>query len=170
MLIETTIFRRPVSAGAKGTYDLRIWDNRSKLPVGYAALLSWVVGIPCVTAGMAQTWWIGWVAKRIEGGKGDIGFILGFCACFIVYLPARYVVLSFCIKRDSALTAFDVGFLLTGGPSDATPADKLLLHGRTMLIHRLRPFGASTLSDSPSSSPLDHTSPLPSPPPLMIIL
>lgn len=95
MLIETTIFRRPVSAGAKGTYDLRIWDNRSKLPVGYAALLSWVVGIPCVTAGMAQTWWVGWVAKRIEGGKGDIGFILGFCACFIVYLPARCVVLYF---------------------------------------------------------------------------
>lgn len=99
MIIENTVFRSPVSAGGRdtvGTYDVRFWDRRAKLPVGYAAMISWAVGVPCITAGMAQTWWVGWVAQRIEGGKGDIGFILGFCACALVFLPARCV--SLCLS------------------------------------------------------------------------
>jgi hypothetical protein len=128
MLIENTIFRAPVSLGGRdvaGTYDVRFWDRRAKLPIGHAAMLSWAVGIPCITAGMAQTWWVGWVAERIEGGKGDIGFILGFCACSLVFLPARCV-FSACLHaipvRRADLLFSSHHLRVPDGPSGGTPA------------------------------------------------
>lgn len=129
MLIENLVFRSPVSLGSRdisGTYDVRFWDRRAKLPVGYAAMLSWAVGIPCITAGMAQTWWVGWVAERIEGGKGDIGFILGFVACSLVFFPARCVLLALCAClacRDKHMLT-PVSSAYQDGPSGATLADR----------------------------------------------
>lgn len=46
-----------MSVGPNGTYDLAQWDDWTKLPKGYAALASWVVGVPCLTAGISQVWW-----------------------------------------------------------------------------------------------------------------
>ncbi|CED85544.1 60s ribosomal protein L34 [Phaffia rhodozyma] len=88
---ENILFRNPITVGQGGTYDLTGWSDKKKLPIGYAAIASWVVGVPAVTAGISQLWWVGWAAARIEGGKGDIGFILGFSACSLVFIPARYI-------------------------------------------------------------------------------
>ncbi|WVO14282.1 hypothetical protein L204_101914 [Cryptococcus depauperatus] len=85
-LIEPLIFRAPVS---KKTYPVEIWDQIGKLPIGIATIVSVICGMPLVTAGMAQSWWTGWIAREIEG-TGDIAFELGFVVVGLVYLPTRY--------------------------------------------------------------------------------
>lgn len=77
--------------GPNPTYNLRIWDDAKRLPIGYAAVFSWAVGIPAITAGISQVWWVGWAAQRINGGLGDIAFLLGFGAASVAYIPARLV-------------------------------------------------------------------------------
>ncbi|KAL7409200.1 permease for cytosine/purines, uracil, thiamine, allantoin-domain-containing protein [Mrakia frigida] len=86
---ENLLFRNPMSVGLNGTYNLKDWDNWKKLPIGYAAMASWVVGIPCVVAGISQHWWVGWAARRIDGGLGDIAFLIGFAAASVTFIPAR---------------------------------------------------------------------------------
>lgn len=85
-MIEPLIIRRPSSTS---TFPLNIFNDRKRLPVGYAAILAMVCGVPIITAGMAQSWWTGWIAKKIPVGGGDIGFELGFLVTAVVYLPAR---------------------------------------------------------------------------------
>lgn len=79
------------TTGPRPTYNLRIWDDPKRLPVGYAAVLSWAVGIPAVVSGISQVWWVGWAARRIDGGLGDIAFLLGFAAASVVFIPARWL-------------------------------------------------------------------------------
>ncbi|KAK8853231.1 hypothetical protein IAR55_003933 [Kwoniella newhampshirensis] len=86
-LLEPMLFRAPVN---RETYPVAIWNRPSKLPIGIAAILAAVCGIPIVTAGMAQTWWTGWIARKIEG-TGDIAFEMGFIVVGLVYIPARYL-------------------------------------------------------------------------------
>lgn len=104
-LIEPLLIRKPASVI---TYPVAIWNDRSKLPVGYAAIagmccvriLSCGVGrqrltlvlsqaVPIITAGMSQAWWVGWIARKIPVGGGDIGFEMGFVVMAVVYLPCR---------------------------------------------------------------------------------
>jgi purine-cytosine permease-like protein len=40
---ENLLFRNPMSTGQNGTYNLKHWDDPSKLPIGYAAVAAWVV-------------------------------------------------------------------------------------------------------------------------------
>ncbi|WVQ84503.1 hypothetical protein IAT38_006655 [Cryptococcus sp. DSM 104549] len=86
-LIEPLFFRNPVS---RKTYPVEIWNKVGKLPIGIASVLAAVCGIPIVTAGMAQSWWTGWIAAKIEG-TGDIAFEMGFVVVGLVYFPARYL-------------------------------------------------------------------------------
>ncbi|GHJ85628.1 hypothetical protein NliqN6_2030 [Naganishia liquefaciens] len=85
-LIEPLIIRRPASIL---TYPVAIWNDRSQLPVGYAAIAGMCCAIPIITAGMSQAWWVGWIAKKIPVGGGDVGFEMGFVVMAIVYLPSR---------------------------------------------------------------------------------
>jgi purine-cytosine permease-like protein len=39
---------------------------------------------------MAQTWWVGWIARQIDG-EGDIAFELTFVVASLVYIPVRYL-------------------------------------------------------------------------------
>lgn len=43
ILWENLLWRRPVSAGPSGSYSLRDWDKRRRLPVGWAAMASWAI-------------------------------------------------------------------------------------------------------------------------------
>lgn len=86
-LIETLIIRGPPSLK---TFPAIHYNEWNKLPMGLAAIAAMVAATPVITAGMAQTWWLGWIAKKIpEVGYGDLGFELGFVATAIVYLPCR---------------------------------------------------------------------------------
>lgn len=58
---------------------------------------------------MAQSWWTGWIARKIEGTwvffledtyyfrgltfslSGDIAFEIGFVVVGLIYIPARYL-------------------------------------------------------------------------------
>lgn len=85
-MIEALVIRRPIS---RITFPLAIWNDPKRLPIGYAAMLAIACGVPVIVAGMAQTWWVGWIARRIPVGGGDVGFELGVAVTAIVYLPAR---------------------------------------------------------------------------------
>jgi len=89
-IIEAAIFRRPSSKWAASVRN-GSWDDPKRLPGGWAAAGAVVCGIPLVTAGMAQVWWMGWVAGKIPVGGGDVGFELGFLVTSLVYLPARWL-------------------------------------------------------------------------------
>jgi purine-cytosine permease-like protein len=54
VIFENLLFRHPMTVGRNGTYDLRAWDDWRRLPLGYAAVGSWVVGVPCTTAGIGK--------------------------------------------------------------------------------------------------------------------
>ncbi|ODN73175.1 hypothetical protein L202_07738 [Cryptococcus amylolentus CBS 6039] len=86
-LLEPLLFRTPVS---RVTYPVEIWDKVGRLPIGIAAFVAAACGIPLVAAGMAQTWWTGWLARKIEG-TGDIAFEIGFVVVGLIYIPARYL-------------------------------------------------------------------------------
>ncbi|KAJ9108757.1 hypothetical protein QFC21_000077 [Naganishia friedmannii] len=85
-IIESLFIRGPASAL---TYPVAIWNDRSRLPVGYAAIAAMCCAVPIITAGMSQAWWVGWIARKIPVGGGDIGFEMGFVVMAIVYLPCR---------------------------------------------------------------------------------
>ncbi|OCF38120.1 cytosine-purine permease [Kwoniella heveanensis CBS 569] len=87
-LIEPMVFRRPVS---RKTYPVEIWNKIGKLPMGLASLAAAACGIPIIAAGMSQSWWTGWIARRITEGSGDVAFEFGACVVTLVFLPARYL-------------------------------------------------------------------------------
>ncbi|PGH23532.1 hypothetical protein AJ80_02486 [Polytolypa hystricis UAMH7299] len=81
VVMEHLVFRR----GDYDSYDPKIWNVARKLPTGVAALaagaLSFALVIPC----MAQTWFVGPVAKK----TGDIGFEMALAVSAVLYLPFR---------------------------------------------------------------------------------
>ncbi|OLL23527.1 Purine-cytosine permease fcyB [Neolecta irregularis DAH-3] len=68
---EHFIFRQ----GGSG-YHLDNWNDRSRLPIGFAALLALCCGIFGAILGMNQAWYTGIIAKHIGKNGGDIGFEL----------------------------------------------------------------------------------------------
>lgn len=88
VILEPLVFRRPAG---RQTFDLDIWDDWRRLPLGLGAVFAVICGIPITIAGMAQVWWVGWIAKLIPVGGGDVAFELGFIVTALVYLPARWV-------------------------------------------------------------------------------
>ncbi|KAK4704395.1 hypothetical protein P7C70_g1811, partial [Phenoliferia sp. Uapishka_3] len=80
---EHFYFRR----GKWSNYNLDAYNTPSLLPVGYAAAGACAFGIMGAVLGMAQTWYVGVIGKKIglpEYG-GDIGFELSGSFSFITY-------------------------------------------------------------------------------------
>lgn len=67
-LEERYIFRRH-----RG-YNWTVWDDRSKLPVGIAALVAFLVGWVGAILCMAQVWYIGPIAKTVGEYGADVSF------------------------------------------------------------------------------------------------
>ncbi|KAL1407679.1 hypothetical protein Q8F55_007112 [Vanrija albida] len=87
-LLEPLLFRNPVDST---TYPVAIWNRIGKLPIGLAFIASSCAGIPLAAAGMSQTWWNGWISRKIPGGDGDLGFELTFAVVTLVFVPLRYL-------------------------------------------------------------------------------
>ena len=83
LTLEHFVFR-------KGRYNADDWNTPSRLPIGWAALVSLGIGLFGVYLGAAQVMFVGPVAKAISPPFGmDIGFELGALFAAVAYLVLR---------------------------------------------------------------------------------
>lgn len=85
LVLEHFVFRH-------GRYNIDDWNTRSKLPVGWAAMVAMAFGLLGAYLGASQSLFTGPVAKALSGT--DIGFELGIVLCAIVYFILRRVELN----------------------------------------------------------------------------
>src|SRR2546423_98903 len=78
-----------------GQYNVDDWNNPSRLPVGWAAIVSMAFGLVGVLLGAAQVYYVGPIAKLVNPPFGmDIGFELGVIFAGIAYLILRRIELN----------------------------------------------------------------------------
>ena len=88
LILEHFVFRH-------GTYNVEDWNTRSKLPIGWAAIVSLAIGLVGVLLGAAQVYYVGPIAGLINQPYGmDVGFELGIVLTAIAYLIFRRVELN----------------------------------------------------------------------------
>lgn len=86
ILIENELFRR------KEGYNLAVWDNPKKLPLGAAAVFALLAGyLAGGVTGMAQTWYVGPIARYFGPFGGDVGIYLSGSITIVTYIPARFL-------------------------------------------------------------------------------
>ncbi|KAJ5748560.1 uncharacterized protein N7511_010256 [Penicillium nucicola] len=76
-------------------YNWAVWRDPSKLPIGVAALIAFIVGWVGAVLCMAQVWYIGPLAKLVGQYGADMGTYVGFSWAALVYPPLRYIELHF---------------------------------------------------------------------------
>ncbi|XBW35704.1 hypothetical protein QEN19_001274 [Hanseniaspora menglaensis] len=64
------------------------YDSPSKLPIGLAGIVAFVVNIPLVAMGMDQSYWVGYIAKKCGG---DVAMEITAVVAFLIYIPLRYM-------------------------------------------------------------------------------
>ena len=74
----------------KHRYNWEMWDNYDVLTHGYAATLSFLVGVAGVVLGMAQAYWIGPLARNFGEFGGDLAMWLSMGFAGVVYPPLRF--------------------------------------------------------------------------------
>ena len=87
LTLEHFVFRR-------GRYNVDDWNTRSRLPIGWAAIVSFIIGLGGVLLGAAQVYYTGPVAKLVGPYGMDIGFELGLVFAGIAYYFLRRVELT----------------------------------------------------------------------------
>ncbi len=88
LVLEHFVFRR-------GRYNVDDWNTPSRLPIGWAAIVSMVFGLVGVLLGAAQVYYVGPIAKLVNPPFGmDIGFELGLILAGISYLILRRIELN----------------------------------------------------------------------------
>jgi NCS1 nucleoside transporter family len=85
LILEHFVFRH-------GKYNVEDWNTRSKLPVGWAAIIAMALGLVGVFLGASQSQFVGPIAKALGGM--DVGFELGLIIAAIVYLILRPIELK----------------------------------------------------------------------------
>ena len=89
VLEEQLIFRRRFG------FDWTKWEDQKYLPIGAAALTSFLIGWAGAIIGMFQAWYVGPVAVRVGDGYGaDIGIWLGIAFAMVTYAPLRWLELK----------------------------------------------------------------------------
>jgi NCS1 nucleoside transporter family len=88
LILEHFVFRH-------GRYNVDDWNTRSKLPIGWAALVSSAIGLGGVLLGAAQVYYVGPIARLFNPPFGmDIGFELGLIFAGIAYFCLRHAELA----------------------------------------------------------------------------
>ena len=82
LFVEHYLFR----GGQIANYDLDAWNDPSRLPVGWAGGVAFVVGSLASAAGMDESWFIGPLAK-VAGG--DVGNIFAGVVAAVLFVPLR---------------------------------------------------------------------------------
>ena len=84
LLIEDQWFRR------REGYNLLVWDQPSKLPVGAAAVIALLAGyLAGGVTGMSQSWYTGPIAAKFGGDGGDVGVYMSGAITLAVYPVLR---------------------------------------------------------------------------------
>lgn len=86
LFTEHYLFRE----GSLDNYDLELWNTPSKMPIGIAGLLAFLLGIVGCILGMVQTWYVGVISKKIGDTGGDLGNELAFAFTLVAYVPLRH--------------------------------------------------------------------------------
>jgi purine-cytosine permease-like protein len=76
-------------------YDLNGWNTPSKLPVGFAGCMAFLLGIVGCILGMVETYYVGVLGALIGDDGGDIGNILAFAFTVLSYIPLRHLELKY---------------------------------------------------------------------------
>jgi NCS1 nucleoside transporter family len=96
LILENFVFRR-------GNYNVDDWNTRSRLPVGWAAIVSMVIGLVGAYLGFAQTFILNGNFTPITGPIGglvnppggmDVGFEIGLVLAGIAYFILRRIELK----------------------------------------------------------------------------
>ena len=88
LILEHFVFRH-------GRYNIEDWNTRSKLPIGWAAIVSTIIGFGGILLGAAQVYYVGPLAHALGGQFGmDIGFELGLIFAGSAYLLLRGIELA----------------------------------------------------------------------------
>ena len=88
MLQEHLIFRR-----GRG-FDWVAYEDKSYLPHGLAAIVSFLTGWVGPIVGMHQYWWTGPVGRLLGDDGGDLGIPLGIGFTAVVFPVLRYIELK----------------------------------------------------------------------------
>lgn len=86
VLMEHLVFRRGKA------FDWSRWEDKSYLPVGYAALASFLLGWVGAILGMYQVWYTGPLAAI--SGPADVGVWVGTGFTIVSYFPLRWLELK----------------------------------------------------------------------------
>ena len=75
-------------------FDWTAWEDKKRLPIGFAALLAYLIGWAGSIIGMSQVWYVGPVAKKVGGFGGDIGLWLAIGFTGVTFPLFRYLELK----------------------------------------------------------------------------
>ncbi|KAH0393850.1 hypothetical protein KCU89_g11984, partial [Aureobasidium melanogenum] len=89
-LEEQYIFRTWRGLG----FDWNSWNEKSKMPIGIAAIIAFLIGWAGAILSMAQVWYIGPIAKQVGEYGGDMGNYVGFAWAALFYPPLRWLELK----------------------------------------------------------------------------
>ncbi len=87
LVLEHFVFRH-------GRYNVDDWNTPSRLPIGWAAIISMALGLVGVVLGAAQVYYTGPIGKLVGPFGMDVGFELGVVFAAISYLILRRVELN----------------------------------------------------------------------------
>ena len=88
LVLEHFVFRH-------GQYNVDDWNTPSRLPIGWAAIVSMALGLVGVYLGAAQVYFVGPIANLFNPPYGmDIGFELGVILAAVGYLILRRIELN----------------------------------------------------------------------------
>ncbi len=94
LILEHFVFRR-------GQYNVNDWNTPSRLPIGWAAIVSLAIGLVGVYLGAAQVYFVGPIAGLFNPPYGmDIGFELGVIFAAISYFILRRIELNSGRERE----------------------------------------------------------------------
>ncbi|SMY29518.1 unnamed protein product [Zymoseptoria tritici ST99CH_1A5] len=88
---EHFVFRK----GDFANYDLDGWNTPARLPVGWAGLMAFMLGVVVWVLGMVQTWFVGPIARTIGTSGGDVSNQMCFVVTLVSYVPARWLEYKF---------------------------------------------------------------------------
>jgi len=91
VIMDHVLFRR-VGAGGPG-FDWTKWQDKQYLPIGYAALVSFLLGWVGAILGMYQVWYTGPLA--VLAGYADVGTWVGTGFTIVSFVPLRWLELKF---------------------------------------------------------------------------
>ncbi|KAL6405041.1 Purine-cytosine permease FCY21 [Ilyonectria robusta] len=75
-------------------FDWAAWEDKSYLPIGWAALASFIIGWVGAILGMSQVWYIGPIS--VAASAADLGMWLGCGFAMVVFPPLRYLEMKIC--------------------------------------------------------------------------